>query len=321
MKRPGKDKKMKKTRVAIIGIGSVGATIAEQIMLTSAADEIILIDMKQDKAEAEALDLIHAASFNRKPCRIESGDYSQCKNADIVIITAAAPLIQGQTRLDMLGSAKRIVGSIIPAVMQSGFDGFMILITNPVDIMSYYAWKLSGLPAGHVMGTGNALDSARLKTILSGIYEVNPSSIQAYTLGEHGDSQFIPWSTVSIYGKPIDDIIQDNPEKSAGLDKETVLADVKDAGWKIARVKNTTNYGIASTCLQLVNAILCDEDTIMPVSTYLSGQYGIDDVYLSVPAVINSQGVADLLNLHLSEDEAEKLRRSAEVLRAMNAKL
>lgn len=312
---------MKKNRIAIIGTGTVGSTIAFDAAMSGMISEILLIDMKTEKTEAEARDLTDAMMFQHHTCLIHAGSYAECSNMDIIIITAAAPLIQGQTRLDMLNTAKTIVSSIVPPIMKSGFSGHFIVITNPVDIISYYVYKLSGLPPERVIGTGNALDSARLKVMLSNIYNVNWSSIQAYTIGEHGDSQFIPWSTVAIAGKAINDIISDNPKLSAMLDKERILADVKDEGWKIARIKNTTNFGIAGTTMRIAKAILDNESAVIPVSTYLNGEYGFSDIYISVPAVIDQSGVSDILNLHLTTDEKTQLARSASVIKEYIASL
>lgn len=247
---------------------------------------------------------------------MHAGDYSQCGDLDLIVITAAAPLIQGQIHLDMLSTAKKIAASIVPEIMKSGFRGHFIVITNPVDVISYYVHRLSGLPADHVIGTGNALDSARLKSILSALCGVNAESIQAYSIGEHGDSQFIPWSTVAAGGKSFTDILKDKPEIRSAFDRDRILFDVKDAGWKIARVKNTTNFGIAATALRIVKAIFNDENIVLPVSTYLNGAYGVEEVYLSVPAVLGSRGISDLVHLHLNEEEQRQFEASAGIVKS-----
>ncbi len=261
------------------------------------------------------MDIGHAITFQSRYCHVHAGEYSECGNLDLIVITAAAPLVQGQTRLDMLDTAKKITASIVPPIMESGFDGQFIVITNPVDIISYYVYKLSGLPSNRVIGTGNALDSARLRTILSGLCGVNVESIQACSVGEHGDSQFIPWSTVSIGGKPFKDILADETNISAKFHAEQILFDVKDAGWKIARVKNTTNFGIAAVTVRIMKAILYDENIVLPVSTYLKGQYGQKDVYLSVPAVLGANGICDLIHLHFDKKEQNQFDASGKVVR------
>ncbi len=260
------------------------------------------------------MDICHAITFQNRYCYVHAGEYSQCGDLDLIVITAAAPLVQGQTRLDMLDTAKRITASIVPPIMDSGFDGQFVVITNPVDIISYYVYKLSGLPSNRVIGTGNALDGARLRTMLSVLCGVNAESIQAYSVGEHGDSQFIPWSTVSIGGKPFADILADKPDIATKFDAERILFEVKDAGWKIARLKNTTNYGIAAATVRIMKAILYDENIVLPVSTYPNGQYGQEDVYLSVPAVLGANGICDLIHLHFDEKEQELFDASARVV-------
>lgn len=307
---------MKKNKIAIVGVGTVGATIAFNAVVQGFADEILLIDKNEDKARAEMLDLEHTMTFQKKQCKVRVGRYEDCGDMDIIIITAAAPLVQGQTRLDMLDTAKKITKSIVPGIMDSGFNGHFIVITNPVDVISYYVWRLSGLPKSRVIGTGTALDSARLQVMLGDIIGLDPNSIQAFTMGEHGDSQFIPWKAVSIGGKSWADILEDNPERKERFDKEQVLANVKDAGWKIARVKNTTNYGISATTLRIVEAILNNESAVIPVSTYLDGEYGVKEVFVSVPAIINAQGVAEIVELRLSEEEQEQFNHSIEVIKS-----
>lgn len=306
---------MNKIRIGIVGTGAVGTAVAMNAVLSGIADEILLMNRRREKAEAEAMDIGHAITFQSRYCHVHAGEYSECGNLDLIVITAAAPLVQGQTRLDMLDTAKKITASIVPPIMESGFDGQFIVITNPVDIISYYVYKLSGLPSNRVIGTGNALDSARLRTMLSGLCGVNVESIQACSVGEHGDSQFIPWSTVSIGGKPFKDILADETNISAKFHAEQILFDVKDAGWKIARVKNTTNFGIAAVAVRIMKAILYDENIVLPVSTYLNGQYGQKDVYLSVPAVLGANGICDLIHLHFDEKEQQQFDASGKVVR------
>lgn len=306
---------MKKIRIGIVGTGAVGAAVAMNAVLSGIADEILLMNRRREKAEAEAMDIRHAITFQSRYCYVHAGEYNQCGGLDLIVITAAAPLVQGQTRLDMLDTAKRITASIVPPIMESGFDGQFIVVTNPVDIISYYVYRLSGLPSNRVIGTGNALDSARLRTMLSDLCGVNVESIQAYSVGEHGDSQFIPWSAVSIGGKPFADILADKANIAAGFDADRILSDVKDAGWKIARVKNTTNFGIAAVTVRIMKAILYDEKIVLPVSTYLNGQYGQEDVYLSVPAVLGANGIYDLIYLHFDGREQSQFDASGKVIR------
>lgn len=311
----------KKQKVAIVGTGAVGSSIAFQLVIQGVCDEIVLMDLNQRKAQSEALDLTHCIDFLDHKVRVTAGEYSQCGDMDIIIITAAVPLVLGQTRLDMLGSAQKIMKSIVPPIMESGFKGHFIIITNPVDIMSYYAYKLSGLPKSHIIGTGTALDSARLKNFLADLVEVDPRSVQAYTIGEHGDSQFVPWSNVLIGGKRFDDILEDNKERFADVDLNKFLEDTKRAGWVIAEGKGTTNFGIASTTVAIVKAVLNDENKIMPVSTLLEGEYGVDEVFAGVPCVLNQSGVKEIVEIRLNEEEKNQFDHSVQVIKEYIAQL
>lgn len=306
---------MKINKVAVIGAGAVGTSIAFDIILQGICDELLMIDINKAKAESEVLDLKHCTGYSNSSIKIKCGEYSECSDADIVVITAAAPLIKGQTRLDMLSTAKKITKSIVDPIMQSGFNGHFVIVTNPVDIISYYVYKLSGLPKNKIIGTGTALDSARLKVLLADLIGVEAKSVQAYTIGEHGDSQFIPWSTTSIGGKQFDDILLDNKERLDGFDPDGILEEIKKSGWKIADVKGTTNYGIAATTVDIIKSILNDESKVIPVSAFLEGEYGINDVFIGVPAIINRNGISEIVELRLNDEEQSLFNNSVSILK------
>ncbi len=306
---------MKINKVAVIGAGAVGTSIAFDIILQGICDELLMIDINKAKAESEVLDLKHCTGYSNSSIKIKCGEYSECSDADIVVITAAAPLIKGQTRLDMLSTAKKITKSIVDPIMQSGFNGHFVIVTNPVDIISYYVYKLSGLPKNKIIGTGTALDSARLKVLLADLIGVEAKSVQAYTIGEHGDSQFIPWSTASIGGKQFDDILLDNKERLDGFDPDGILEEIKKSGWKIADVKGTTNYGIAATTVDIIKSILNDESKVIPVSAFLEGEYGINDVFIGVPAIINRNGISEIVELRLNDEEQSLFNNSVSILK------
>lgn len=306
---------MKINKVAVIGAGAVGTSIAFDIILQGICDELLMIDINKSKAESEVLDLKHCTGYSNSSIKIKCGEYSECSDADIVVITAAAPLIKGQTRLDMLSTAKKITKSIVDPIMQSGFNGHFVIVTNPVDIISYYVYKLSGLPKNKIIGTGTALDSARLKVLLADLIGVEAKSVQAYTIGEHGDSQFIPWSTASIGGKQFDDILLDNKERLYGFDPDVILEEIKKSGWKIADVKGTTNYGIAATTVDIIKSILNDESKVIPVSAFLEGEYGVNDVFIGVPAIINRNGISEIVELRLNDEEQSLFNNSVSIIK------
>lgn len=312
---------MKANKVAVIGSGAVGTSIAFDLIIQGICNELLMIDINKPKAESEVLDLKHCAAYSNTSIKIKAGEYSECTDMDIIVITAAAPLIKGQSRLDMFETAKKITKSIIDPIMESGFNGHFIIVTNPVDIISYYVYKLSGLPKNKVIGTGTALDSARLKVFLADLIGIEANSIQAYTIGEHGDSQFIPWSTVSVGGKKFEDILIDNKQRLISFDKDHTLEEIKRAGWKIADIKGTTNYGIAATTVDIIKAILNNEGKIIPVSALLEGEYGFNDVYIGVPAIINKTGISEIIELKLSNEEYSSFSDSVSILKKFLSKL
>jgi L-lactate dehydrogenase len=283
-------------------------------------DDLILIDINKEKSWAEATDLQHSLGYSGSNMRVKDGEYNDCIDADLVVIAAALPYITGQTRLDMIEKAAGIMKSIVPDIMASGFSGIIVVITNPVDVMSYYVHKLSGLPANKVIGTGTALDSARLKYHLADVMSVDPQSVHALCMGEHGDSQIIPWSQITVGGKKFLDIINDNKVRLEGFDMNSVTEDIKKVAYRIVNAKGATTFGIAATTVQIIKAVLHDENKVIPVSAMLNGEYGEDGLYVGVPAVLNSEGVKELVEYHLADNEMMELKKSIEVIREYNKK-
>lgn len=311
---------IRRNKVVIVGAGMVGSATAFSMVTQGLCDDIILIDINKEKANAEALDLINSIEYLNRNTIVKAGDYCDCADADIIIITASAPMIEGQTRLDMFESSAKIIKSIVPPIMESGFKGIFIVISNPVDIMAYYVYKLSGLPKNQIIGTGTALDSARLKNLIADIVHVDPRSIQAFTMGEHGESQMVPWSKISIGGKSFLEIIYDN-EKYQNVNLDELLKKTISFGFDIMEYKGATNYGIASSTVGIVKAIIQDEHTVIPVSAMFTGEYGINDVFAGVPAVINKSGVKEIVELNLPYNEKLAFIKSVQILKEYTEKL
>lgn len=308
--------------VAIIGVGNVGSAVAYGILNHGICDDVYLVDKNFEKAKSEAIDLENSIEFLNRNMKVYAKNFEDLGNVDVVVLAASAPYKEEETRLQMFESSKKIIDSVVPKIMASGFDGIFVVITNPVDIMSYYVHKLSGLPKSRVIGTGTALDSARLKNFLSEITKVDPRSIHGFTMGEHGDSQMIPWSVLRIGGKLWSDILVDNPSISNKIEKiDSVREKITKMGWKIMEHKGSTNYGIASTTVGIIKAIMHDENKIIPVSTYLDGEYGINDIFISVPSIINKSGVKEVVEIKMTDEEWSEFNNSVSVIKQYIEKL
>src|SRR5690606_20279891 len=291
----------KTTRIVVIGTGFVGSSYAYALVNQGLCNELVLIDINQKKAEGDAMDLGHTVPFGA-PMRIWAGDYADCRDADLVVITAGANQRPGETRLDLADRNAKIFRSIVDDVMKSGFDGLFLVATNPVDILSYATWKFSGLPAHRVIGSGTILDTARLRHLLSGAYQVNPQNVHAYIIGEHGDTELPVWSHTSIGVRPISDFLK----RGIGPSQEEldqIFLQVRDAAYHIIERKGATYYAIAMGLARLTRAVLNDENSVLTVSTLLNGEYGLEDIFIGVPAVVNRSGVREVMDLNLSEEE------------------
>ena len=281
----------KDSKVVIVGVGNVGATTAYSILNQGICEEVVLIDVNKDKAIAEALDMQHSIYFMNRNMSIKAGDYSDCRDADVVVITASAPMPKdSHNRLEMLAPSMRIIKDIVENIMANGFDGVFVVISNPVDIMSYYVWKLSHLPKNRIIGSGTTLDTARLCCELSKMYNLDAKSVEAFVMAEHGDSEMVSWTSATIGGKSLSDVFADNADRTKNITKEELLKRTKEAGWDIFNRKGNTCYGIASSATAIIKSILFNENRILPVSVGLSGEYGLNNIFLSVPTIINKNG-------------------------------
>jgi L-lactate dehydrogenase len=310
-----------KNKVVIIGAGAVGSATAFSLVTQGVCDEVVLTDINAEKAVGEVMDLQHCIEYLNRNVKVNAGSYEDCSDADIVVITASAPYIKGQNRLDMLEASEKIVKSIVEPIMKSGFDGHFVVISNPVDVISYYVYRLSGLPKNQIIGTGTALDTARLKCLIAKKIDVDPRSVHCTVMGEHGDSQMVPWSRVTVGGKDFFNIIADNKDRLEGTRLDELVKETAEAGWEIVHRKGNTNYGIATTAAGIIKAILQDENKIIPVSTLLCGEYGESDVFAGVPAVLNRSGVKEVVEVRMEEEELKQFKNSVSVIREFTNKL
>lgn len=306
---------LKARKVAIVGTGLVGSSTAFSLITQGVCEEILMIDVNREKALGEAMDLNHCIEYLNRNTKIRVGSYEECGDVDIVVITAGAPPKPGQTRLDTLDLSIKIAESIVNPIMESGFEGHFIIISNPVDIVAYHVYKISGLPKNKIIGTGTSVDSARLKNFIGDLLKVDPRSVQAYSMGEHGDSQMVPWSHVYVGGKSFYKIIEDNQDRVGDVNLDKLVLDTAEAGWEVYNRKGTTYYAIATSTVAIIKAILNDENKIMPVSTLLDGEYGEKDVFSGVPAVLNSTGVKEVVEIDMTEEELIKFKASNKIIR------
>ena len=312
---------MKKNKVVIVGTGMVGMSYAYSMLNQGACEELVLIDINKERARGEAIDLNHGLSFAPRKMKIYAGDYSDCKDAYLICITAGAIQAEGETRLDLLHKNSKIMKSIIDPIKESGFDGILLIATNPVDIMTYVAQKLSGFDKSKVIGSGTTLDSARPRYTLGEKLDVNPKDINAYVMGEHGDSQFVAWSYALSGVQPIYQIASRKNSDLKFEELEKIEDTVRNIAYEIIKCKNSTYYGIGMALTRITKAILENENSILTVSSYLNGEYGHDDVYIAVPSIVNQNGVREVIHLALDTTEKKKLDGSIEIMKENIAKL
>lgn len=301
-----------KRNVVLVGTWLVGMSMAYSLMNTGGIDELILIDIDDKKAEGEAMDISDGLPHAKSQMEIVAGTYKDCANADIVVITAGANQKPKQTRLELAEVNARIMRDITKNIMQSGFQGIIIVASNPVDLMTYVVQKVSGLPSSQVIGTGTLLDTARLRYKLSQALKISPKNVHAYILGEHGDSSFASWSNSYIGCMKINDFLDDHSINESLLDK--TYRQVKEAAYEIIERKKATYYGIGLSLNRLIQAILDDENAILTVSCRQNGEYIDDDIYIGTPAVINRSGVKEVVKLRLQDDELYKFEKSCHQL-------
>lgn len=309
---------MKKGKVVLVGTGFVGMSMAYSMLNRGGIEELVLVDINKDKTIGEEMDLSHGLPYAPQKMVIKSGDYSECKDAGVVVITAGIAQKPGQTRLELAEVNAKIMKQITQSIMESGFNGIIVVASNPVDLMAYVVWKVSGLPKNKVIGSGTVLDTARLRYLMADYLKVSSKNVHAYIMGEHGDSSFVPWDHAYIGCKRVKDIMKDNNHPMEDLKK--IHEGVVNAAYEIIEKKKATYYGIGMALTRLVKSIIDDENSILTVSTYLDNQYGQNDVYIGVPAIINGNGVRELLEIDLNDYEQEKLDNSCKLMKEMREK-
>lgn len=301
-------------KVAIIGCGFVGASSAFSLMQSGIFSEMILIDIDQARAEGEAMDLSHGLPFAR-PMKIRAGTYDDLADCALILITAGANQKPGETRLDLVHKNVAIFKSIIPEIVKRNQEAILLIVSNPVDILTYVALKLSGFPENRVLGSGTVLDTARLKYLLGEHLLVDSRSVHAFIIGEHGDSELAVWSSASVSGVPLDHFCELRGHFDHDASNDRLYQEVRDSAYEIISRKGATYYGVAMAVTRIVLSIVRDEHSVLPVSHMVHGLYGIRDLCMSIPAVVGNQGVEMLLDIPLSEKEQAELLRSADTLR------
>lgn len=303
-----------RSKVAIIGAGFVGASTAFALSMKQLVNEMVLIDVFKDKAAGEAMDINHGLPFVGQ-MNIYDGDYSDCADCDAIIITAGANRKPGETRIDLAKKNVAIAKEITTNIMKYYTRGVILVVANPVDILTYKIQKWSGLPNGRVLGTGTVLDSSRFRYLLSEKFDVDVKNVHGYIIGEHGDSQLPLWSATHIAGKNIMEYFNDPAYNVTDAYKTALIEDVKSAGAEIIKRKGATYYAIAITVNTILESLLKNQNTIRTVSSVINGKFGIDDVALSVPSIVNANGVKGIIDLTLTDEELAALQHSAEQLK------
>lgn len=302
-------------KIALVGTGFVGMSFAYAMLCESVCDELVLIDVNKQKAEGEAMDLNHGLSFAKTNMKIYAGSYTDCRDADIVVICAGVGQKPGEDRLSLLQRNTEVFKTIISPIIYSGFNGIFLVATNPVDIMTKITWQLSGFDCKKVIGTGTTLDTARLRYLLGDYFNVDPKNVHAYVIGEHGDSEMVPWSQAFVGTKSITSIVENNPDRFKLTDLDEIAKDVTGAAQKIIEAKKATYYGIGMALVRIVKAIFGDEKSVLTVSSMFRGEYDINGVYAGIPSIIGRDGVREIVTLDITAEEEKKLKESCEFLK------
>lgn len=302
-----------KRKVVLVGAGFVGMSMAYSLLNQGGVEELVLIDVNKDKTIGEEMDLSDGLPYAPHKMKIKAGDYSECKDANIVVITAGLAQKPGQTRLELAVVNAKIMKEITQNVMANGFSGVFIIASNPVDLMSYVVAEVSGMPKSKVIGSGTVLDTARLRYLIAEYLQVSSKNVHAYILGEHGDSSLVPWDHCYVGCKKMIDIMKDNNHPMDDLKK--IHDGVWQAAYKIIEKKKATYYGIGMALNRLVHAVLNDENAILTVSTYQNNEYGQEGMYIGVPAIINKDGVKEILELKLNDEDQAKFNYSCEIMK------
>lgn len=298
-------------KVVLVGDGAVGSSYAFAMAQQGIAEEFAIVDIIKERTEGDAMDLEDATAFTA-PKNIYSADYDTCKDADLVVITAGAPQKPGETRLQLVDKNLKIIKSVVEPIVKSGFDGIFLVAANPVDILTYAVQKLSGFPKNKVVGSGTSLDSARLRVALGKKLHVDPRDVIANIMGEHGDSEFAAYSSATVGGKPLLDIAKDE-----GISEDELLKiedDVRNKAYEIINRKGATFYGVATALMRISKAILRDENSVLPIGAPMNGEYGLNDLYIGTPAVVNASGVAKVIEVPLNDREKKAMADSAKQL-------
>lgn len=302
-------------KVALVGTGFVGMSFAYALLNSGECDQLVLIDVNKEKAKGEAMDLNHGLPFAKRNMLIYAGEYTDCHDADIVVIAAGVAQKDGEGRIALLKRNYEVFKSIIEPIVQSGFDGIFLVATNPVDIMTKITLELSGFDPSRVIGSGTTLDTARLRYLLGDYFSIDPRNVHAYVIGEHGDSEIVPWSQAYITTKKVYDIVDSSNGRFSFDDLYKLSKDVTGAAQEIIKAKTATYYGIGMALVRIVRAIFGDEKSALTVSVMLDGQYGVKDVYAGLPAIIGRNGVEDIIVLDLKENERTAFINSCEFLK------
>ena len=300
-------------KVVLIGTGMVGMSYAYALLNQNLCDELVLIDINKKRAEGEAMDLNHGVAFSGGNMEIYAGEYTDCCNADLVVLTAGLPQKEGQNRLDLLKENRKIFETILQSVLENGFHGIFLVATNPVDIMTRIVYEISDFPPEKVIGTGTALDTARLRYLLGEKFMIDPRNMHAYVMGEHGDSEFVPWSQAMMTTKPIFDLCGE----TEGCHFQELLEleeEVRMAAYKIIEAKKATYYGIGMAMARITKAIFGNEYSVLTVSAHLQGEYGENGIYIGIPCVVNRMGIQRIVELPLGSEEKQRLHSSCETL-------
>lgn len=305
--------KADKRKIVLIGTGMVGMSYAYALLNRNLCDELVLIDINKKRAEGEAMDLNHGVAFSGGNMEIYAGEYTDCCNADLVVLTAGLPQKEGQNRLDLLKENRKIFETILQSVLENGFHGIFLVATNPVDIMTRIVYEISDFPPEKVIGTGTALDTARLRYLLGEKFMIDPRNMHAYVMGEHGDSEFVPWSQAMMTTKPIFDLCGE----TEGCHFQELLEleeEVRMAAYKIIEAKKATYYGIGMAMARITKAIFGNEYSVLTVSAHLQGEYGENGIYIGIPCVVNRMGIQRIVELPLGSEEKQRLHSSCETL-------
>ena len=305
--------KADKRKIVLIGTGMVGMSYAYALLNQNLCDELVLIDINKKRAEGEAMDLNHGVAFSGGNMEIYAGEYTDCCNADLVVLTAGLPQKEGENRLDLLKENRKIFETILQSVLENGFHGIFLVATNPVDIMTRIVYEISDFPPEKVIGTGTALDTARLRYLLGEKFMIDPRNMHAYVMGEHGDSEFVPWSQAMMTTKPIFDLCGE----TEGCHFQELLEleeEVRMAAYKIIEAKKATYYGIGMAMARITKAIFGNEYSVLTVSAHLQGEYGENGIYIGIPCVVNRMGIQRIVELPLGSEEKQRLHSSCETL-------